>query len=125
MYIHENTPPATSPLEGVAHVTLAGSFNGMKQLSVWQQILQPGSATPVHEHDCEEVVMCSQGHGELHIDEQVFAFGPNTTITLPANRLHQLINVGTQPMHIVAVFSMTPVATFLPQREAIDLPWAT
>lgn len=125
MYIHQNTPPAATPIEGLEHVTLAGSFNGSRQLSVWQQILQPGSATPVHEHDCEELVMCSQGYGELHIDDEVFAFGPNSTITLPANQLHQLINVGDQPMHIVAVFPMTPVATYLPQREVLELPWAT
>ena len=30
-----------------------------------------GAATPPHRHDCDEVVLCQAGHGELHLDGEV------------------------------------------------------
>ena len=46
MPVTPNPVLAASPFPGILHATLAGSEQGLKQLSIWQQILEPGAATP-------------------------------------------------------------------------------
>lgn len=119
----QNALRPLAELPGIEHLTLAGGAQGLTSLSVWRQCMAPGSATPPHQHDCEEVVLVTQGSGELHIDGKVIAFGPDTTLVLPPNRPHQIFNTGTVPMTTIAAFSSSPVATFLPDGAAIALPW--
>ena len=125
MYIHEQTPPAATPIPGVAHVTLAGSDQGLKQLSLWRQSMAPGGCTPPHSHDCEEVVMCEAGRGEVNIGGQVHAFRANQTLVLPAGVPHQIFNTGDEPLVTFAVFPQTPVGVTLPDGQAMELPWRT
>lgn len=125
MNVIEQTRPTPMPIPGVAHATWAGEAEGLHQLSVWRQTLAPGAATPPHTHDCDEVVMCQAGWGELHVDGQVQRFGADTTIVLPRGRAHQIFNVGAQPMELLAVFGGTPVGTYLPDGSALELPWRT
>jgi mannose-6-phosphate isomerase-like protein (cupin superfamily) len=125
MKVIEQTRPAESPIPGVAHATWAGQADGLQQLSVWRQTLAPGAATPPHHHDCDEVVMCMAGLGEVHADGEVTPFGADRTVILPRGRDHQIFNTGSEPMQILGVFGATPVATFLPDGNALDLPWRT
>lgn len=124
MYVTQNSAPERSTLPGIHHTTLAGSQQGLRQLSVWQQVLEAGAETPPHRHDCEEVVLCTAGTGELRIDGGgVHAFGPNTTLCVPRDILHQIVNTGLEPLHLIAAFSATPVEAYLPSGEFIELPW--
>ena len=115
--------PQATDLPGIAHATWAGRDDGLQQLSVWRQSLAPGAATPPHGHSCEEVVFCLAGQGEARIDGEVQAFGPDTTVVLPRQRMHQLVNTGTEPLELLAVFAATPVDTRLPDGQEITLPW--
>ncbi len=110
-------------LPGIEHLTLAGGEQGLSHLSVWRQSMAPGSATPPHQHDCEEVVLVVEGSGELHLDGKVIAFGPDTTLVLPPHRPHQIVNTGDVPLRTLAAFSASPVGTFLPNGAALPLPW--
>lgn len=123
MYVIEQQRPAPTEIPGVAHVTWAGAADGLQQLSVWRQSMAPGAATPPHSHDCDEVVLCLAGHGELHIDGQTLRFGADDTLVLPQGKPHQFFNVGTQPLETLAVFPQTPVATRLPDGALLPLPW--
>jgi quercetin dioxygenase-like cupin family protein len=125
MNVIEQTRPTPAPIPGLAHATWAGHDDGLRQLSVWRQTLAPGAATPPHSHDCDEVVLCQSGHGELHVDGRVQRFGAETTLVLPRGSLHQIFNVGAQPMEIIGVFGGTPVGTTLPDGSALELPWRT
>jgi quercetin dioxygenase-like cupin family protein len=125
MYVIEQARPEPTEIPGVAHATWAGSSDGLKQLSLWRQTLAPGGATPPHTHDCDEIVLCQAGLGEVHIDGKAYRFGPNSTVVLPKGIAHQLFNVGTTPMETVGVFGGTPVGTFLPEGEELALPWRT
>jgi len=126
MHVITNAAPAASPIPGIQHTTLAGSAQGLKQLSIWQQVIAPGSATPPHTHDCEEVVMCLAGRGALLFgDGKRLEFGANQTVVIPANQLHQIVNCGDEPMHAVAAFGRSPVVVCLPGGQPLDLPWPT
>ena len=125
MYVHEQQAPAATPIPGVAHATLAGQAAGLRSLSVWRQSMEPGHCTPPHTHDCEEVVMCDAGRGEVHIGGRVHAFGAGQTLVLPAGVPHQIFSLGDAPLVTTAVFPATPVPVALPDGQALDLPWRT
>ena len=123
MHVISNQQLVPSAIPGIAHVTLAGQEEGLSKLSVWQQSVAPGSATPPHRHDCEVVVICSAGTGELRLGEKVERFARNMTVIIPANAEHQIINISNEPLQFVAVFSMSPVRACFPDSTAIELPW--
>ena len=123
MHVLENTGRERARLPGIEHLTVAGGEQGLSRLSVWRQVMAPGSATPPHQHDCEEVVLVLAGSGEVHSAGKVLAFGPDTTLVLPPHVPHQIFNTGSVPLETVAPFSATPVGTFLPGGEPIPLPW--
>lgn len=123
MYVTPHQPPAEAGIPGIAHATLAGNSEGLRDISIWHQSVAPGAATPPHRHDCEEVVLCTSGHGELHIDGRVERFGPNTTVVVPRNADHQIFSVGSEPLQMIAVFGMSPVEVYLPDGERLELPW--
>ena len=123
MNVIEQSRPAATPIPGVAHATWAGAAEGLAQLSVWRQTLAPGAATPPHRHDCDEVVLCLSGSGEVHGEGRVQRFGADSTLVLPRRRDHQIFNTGPLPMEIVGVFGATPVLTRLPDGSALELPW--
>lgn len=125
MIVVEQDRPTPSPIPGVAHATWAGAQEGLSHLSLWRQSLAPGAATPPHAHDCDEVVLCQAGYGEVHIDGTAHRFGSDNTVVLPKGKVHQIFNVGSEPLEILGVFSATPVGTCLPDGEAIELPWRT
>jgi quercetin dioxygenase-like cupin family protein len=124
MRILKNLEPRRSGLPGIDHVTLAGSEHGLRQLSVWQQVVQPGGATPPHRHDCEEVVLCYAGRGRITLDgAEPCEFGPDTTVCIPRNALHEIANAGEEPLHIVGIFGSAPVVPHFPDGTEIPLPW--
>ena len=125
MNVIAQTRPEASAIPGIRHSTWAAAAEGLSQLSVWRQTLAPGAASPPHRHDCDEVVMCLAGHGEVHSRGRVQRFGAETTLALPKGEVHQLFNVGDEPLQLLAVLAATPVHTELPDGQAIALPWRT
>ena len=110
-------------IPGVSHATWAGQDNGLNQLSLWRQSMAPGGATPPHRHDCDEVVLCLEGEGEVHIEGTVHAFRAGQTIVLPRGAAHQIFNVGDRPLETLGVFGASPVGTTLPDGAPLPLPW--
>ena len=53
--------------------------------------------------------MCLAGWGEVHTEGQVYRFGADTTVALPKDQVHQLFNVGDEPLQLLAVLAATPV----------------
>jgi quercetin dioxygenase-like cupin family protein len=123
MTVFEQTRPAPMPLPGLAHATWAGEAEGLTQLSLWRQTIDPGGATPPHAHYCDEVVLCLAGRGEVHLDGAVHAFAAGSTVVLPRGPVHQLVNVGKEPMEVLGIFGATPVMTRTPEGEPMALPW--
>lgn len=123
MIVIEQPRPEATPIPGIHHATWAGRQEGLTQLSLWRQTLAPGAATPPHSHVCEEVVLCLSGQGEVHIGGEVHCFGTDSTVLLPMNVVHQIFNTGTAPLEILVIFAATPVGAWLPDGQAIDLPW--
>jgi quercetin dioxygenase-like cupin family protein len=125
LYVSPQSALQTTPIPGVFHATWAGEAEGLSQLSVWRQRLDPGAATPPHSHGCDEVVLCFSGRGEVHVQGEVHRFSGGQTVALPRGLVHQIFNTGHEPMEILGLFAATPVSTALPDGQALDLPWRT
>lgn len=123
MYVIDQPRPAAAPIPGIDHATWAGQQQGLTQLSVWRQTIAPGAATPPHSHDCDEVVLCSAGSGELHIDGAVHRFGAQQTLVIPKDKPHQIVNGGALPLECIGLFGASPVNVFLPDGSRLELPW--
>ena len=125
MEIVDQLKASSTPLPGLAHATWAGAQDGLSQLSIWRQTLAPGAATPPHSHECDEVVLCLSGLGEVHAGGQSRRFDAEQTVILPKGGQHQIFNVGPEKLEILGIFGATPVVTRLPDGSPIDLPWRT
>jgi quercetin dioxygenase-like cupin family protein len=122
MYVHDQTIPRPTDLPGIAHATWGGRAHGLEQLNLWRQSVAPGGGTPPHSHDGEELVLCSAGRGELHIDGEAYAFGADQLLAIPRGKLHQIFNTGPMPMEILGIFAAPP-SVFLPDGSTLALPW--
>lgn len=126
MQVIQQQRPEPSPIPGIDHATWVGAADGLTGLSVWRQTLAPGCATPPHRHDCDEVVLCLEGWGEVHAEGATPSrFGADNTVVLPRNETHQIFNVGPMPLVIVGIFGATPVRTLDAEGTPLALPWRT
>lgn len=123
MAVKDNSAIEFHNLPGLAHQTLAGPKDGLDGMEVWMQTISAGSATPVHRHDCEEVIVVLKGSGTCMIDGETTSFGPNSTLVLPCNAVHQICNTGDDDMFLVATLGMAPVRVETPDGDLMDLPW--
>lgn len=122
-HVLDNSTLTRSVLPGIDHVTLAGSAQGLKHLSVWRQTMAPGESTPPHRHDCEEVVVVLDGRGTLQIAGETLEFGPDTTLVVPPDEPHMIVNTGDEPLTVLAAFAVSPVPVTLPDGTPLALPW--
>ena len=110
-------------LPGLNHRTFAGPEHGMRGLEVWGQTIEAGAATPVHRHACEEAIVILEGSGTLTIEGQDTAFGPNSTLIIPSDVIHQIVNTGNAKMVLVAALAAAPVQVRHADDAAMPLPW--
>jgi mannose-6-phosphate isomerase-like protein (cupin superfamily) len=110
-------------IPGLVHQTLAGPRDGMKDFEVWMQTIAPGQGTPVHKHDCEEVVVVFRGSGVVRLDNRESKFGPDSTLIIERNVVHQIVNSGDTDMFAIGVLGMAPADVRHPDGRPLPLPW--
>jgi len=95
----------------------------MKTMEVWVQTIAPGAETPIHFHDCEEVIVILSGSGACRVGEEVFNFTTNSTLVIAPNVGHQISNTSKDDMQLVAALGMVPVRVKTAQGADLKLPW--
>jgi quercetin dioxygenase-like cupin family protein len=110
-------------LPGLNHRTFAGPEHGMKNLEVWGQVIEPGAGTPVHCHSCEEAIVILEGSGTLTINGEDTKFGANSTLIIPADAVHKIVNSGDTRMVMIAALSAAPVRVRHGDNQPMPLPW--
>lgn len=123
MPVVDNSKQQEHALPGLRHRTVGGKEEGVKSMEVWQQTIAAGAATPVHRHACEEVIVILSGSGTLMINGETTAFGPNSTLIIPHDVVHQITNTGTDDMNLIATLSMAPVRVRTGDGAPMALPW--
>lgn len=124
MTVREHTDIQKHHLPGIEHQTLAGASDGLTGTEVWMQTLAAGAETPVHQHQCEEVVVVTRGAGTCRLGNEDVSFGANSTLIIPAGVEHKISNTGAEPIHLIAAFSATPAVALTADGQPIALPWS-
>jgi len=119
---HLHTIPAVE-LPGITHQTLASRAGQIGSFEVWQQSLSPGAVTPLHRHDCEEVIIFTGGTGIMRHDGQDTPCGAGTVLLCQPNELHQILNTGSAALTLYGILALSPVPVLDEHGEAIPLPW--
>jgi mannose-6-phosphate isomerase-like protein (cupin superfamily) len=122
MAIVNNDQLETLELPGLRHQTIGGHKQGVKTMEVWLQTMAPGAATPVHCHACEEVILVLSGSGTCTVGDETFTFGPNSTLILESDVVHQIVNTSEEEMRLVAALGMAPVRVKTADGAALPVP---
>lgn len=123
MPIVNNDDLQTLELPGLRHQTIGGHKQGVKTMEVWLQTMAPGAATPVHRHACEEVILVLSGSGTCTVGNATLAFGPNSTLILEPDVVHQIVNTSDTEMRLVAALGMAPVRVRTAEGDPLPVPW--
>jgi quercetin dioxygenase-like cupin family protein len=123
MPIVNNDELETLKVPGLRHQTIGGHKQGVKTMEVWLQTIAPGAGTPVHCHACEEVILILSGSGTCTVEGETFAFGPNSTLVLEPDVVHQIVNTSDEDMRLVAALGMAPVRVKTADGAALPVPW--
>lgn len=123
MPVLDNNTVTRFQIPGLNHQTLAGPEHGFGTLEMWMQTIAPGAGTPVHRHECEEAIVVLRGSGQCTIDGVVCDFGPNSTLQIPPDAIHQILNTGTEDMFLVAALGQAPVRVCTAENQHMPLPW--
>jgi mannose-6-phosphate isomerase-like protein (cupin superfamily) len=123
MPIINNDSLQSFDLSGLTHRTFAGPEHGMKTLEVWGQVIKPGAGTPVHRHACEEAIVILEGSGVCTINGEEMPFKAHSTLIIPSDAVHQIVNTGTTNMVLVAALGMAPVQVRHGDGSPMGLPW--
>jgi len=122
--LNNNTAPHFQ-IPGLDHQTLAGPEHGFKTFEMWMQTIAPGGGTPVHRHNCEEAIVILRGSGQCTVNGQVSEFGPNSTLQIPPDAIHQIVNTGSEDLFLVATLGQAPVKVCTADNQHMPLPWQT
>jgi mannose-6-phosphate isomerase-like protein (cupin superfamily) len=111
-------------LPGLQHRTLAGAEDGMKRVAVWEEVIAPGAATTLHRHACEEVIIVLEGSGLLEIAGDYIAFTSQSTIIVPHDTPHRLVNTGDGDLKVIAALSTAYPVVTTPDGRQLASPWS-
>ena len=123
MPIVDNNAVESFELPGLRHQTIGGHHHGLKTMEVWMQTIAPGAATPVHRHACEEVVVVLSGSGRCTVGDATVSFGPNSTLILEPDVVHQIVNTSDDEMNLIAALGMAPVRVRTADGQSLPVPW--
>ena len=123
MSVIDNNTIQKFQIPGIEYQTVAGPEHGMKTMEMWLQTIAPGGGTPVHRHACEEAIVVLKGTGQCTIDGVTTSFGPNSTLRIPSDAIHQILNTDSEDMCIVAALGQAPVRVCTADNQYIPLPW--
>jgi quercetin dioxygenase-like cupin family protein len=84
---------------GDLRVYLDGSTDQLKAMTFGSLQLKPGATPhPPHEHPEEEIMIVTEGTGEITVDGKVTKVSPGTSMYCAAGKLHGIVNTGKTPL---------------------------
>jgi putative monooxygenase len=87
--------------EGVTAQLLVGTELGAEGLTSGITSFEPGSALPVHTHNCDEQVSVIEGQAIAEVGADRYPLGPFDTTFVPQGIPHRFRNAGKTPMRIL------------------------
>jgi mannose-6-phosphate isomerase-like protein (cupin superfamily) len=76
-----------------------GPTDQLKAMTAGSLLLKPGmSPHPPHEHPEEEIMVITQGTGEINVGGKITRVGPGAMMYCAGNKSHGIVNTGTTPL---------------------------
>lgn len=108
------TSVSVVPLEQVDPIPLpAGSWSRMvltdatvpgTRSALGYSVFRPGTVTTMVKHEVEELAYVISGRGELRLDGEAVAFGPDDALFIPPDIWHAVANTGDEDVIMVFTF---------------------
>ena len=124
MKLIKHTEAPVFDAEALTVTGYAAPSRGTSAVSMWQIELAPGSTSPPHYMDCEEVFLGVHGHAVASIDENNHPLGPGDCLILPAGTTFTFHVPGDEPFRAVACIPVGGQATMVPDGPTFAPPWA-
>src|SRR4051794_29414679 len=102
MHLITHTDAPTFDAGGTSVTAYAAPSRGSSEVSVWQIELAPGSTSPLHHMDREEVFLGLEGQALAEMDGARRAVGAGDCLILPAGTDFTLHVPGERPFRAVA-----------------------
>ncbi len=103
--LHPRALPAHERGNGNRTIPLAGPRIGAGFLN-GITVIAPGSAIPLHTHNCEESVVVLEGSAVAEFDGAQHPLSPHDTSWIPADLPHRFINAShTEPLTILWTYA--------------------
>jgi mannose-6-phosphate isomerase-like protein (cupin superfamily) len=124
MKLIKHTDAPLFDAENTTVTAYAAPSRGSSEVSVWQIELAPGSTSPLHHMDCEEVFLALHGQAVAATEEAEYVLGPGDCLILPAGTAFTLHVPGEEPFSAVACIPVGGQATMVPDGPTFAPPWA-
>jgi len=85
-------------------ITGAGKLEP-KNFMMGYVVIFPNGKVPMHEHENEEVYTVLKGSGEMHVGEEVQRMEAVSSVYIPPNQPHSLVNTGDEDLEMMFVYS--------------------
>jgi quercetin dioxygenase-like cupin family protein len=84
---------------GDLRIYLDGSTDQLKAMTFGSLLLKPGMTPhPPHQHPEEEIMIVTEGTGEISVESKVTKVAPGTSMYCAAGKLHGIVNTGKTPL---------------------------
>ncbi len=84
---------------GDLRVYYDGPTDQLKAMTAGSLQLKPGmSPHPPHQHPEEEIMVVTEGTGEISVEGKITKVGPGTMMYCAAGKLHGIVNTGKTPL---------------------------
>ena len=117
----------TAPPFAAGGTTITGyaaPSRGARSVSLWRIELAPGSSSPLHQMDVEEVFLGLEGSAVAEVGGQETTVTAGDCLILPAATPFVLTAAHDGPFRAVACMPAGGQATLLPDGETFVPPWA-
>lgn len=109
---------------GTTVTAYAAPSRGASEISVWQIELAPGSTSPLHSMDREEVFLGLEGHALVVVDGSEQPLRAGDCLILPAGTAFTLHVPGERPFRALACLPVGGLATMVSDGATFPPPWA-
>jgi len=76
-----------------------GPTDQLRSMTAGSLLLNPGmSPHPPHQHPEEEMMVITEGSGEISVEGKITQVGPGSMMYCAGNRLHGIVNTGKTPL---------------------------
>jgi quercetin dioxygenase-like cupin family protein len=124
MHIIKRPAAPTFEAAGTTVTAYAAPSRGSAEVSLWQVELAPGSTSPRHHMDREEIFLGVEGQAVAEVDGSEHELGAGDCLILPARTDFTLHVPGRRPYRALACVPAGAQATMAADGATFVPPWA-